>query len=71
MNNKEIERVMNSLAGLASKDTSVDFNALELQLSKTRECNRQTKGLMNQARRRGRLIDIRLTLLRWRVNADG
>lgn len=71
MNNEEIERVMNYLARLAPQNATLDLNALELQFSKTRECSRQTRELMKQAKRRGRLIDIRLALLRWRVNADG
>jgi hypothetical protein len=71
MNNEEIERLMNYLAGLCPQNATVDFKALESQLSKTREGNRQTRELMKQAKRRGRLIDIRLALLRWRGNADG
>jgi hypothetical protein len=71
MNNDQIERVMNYLAGLAPQNATVDFNELESQLGKTRECNRQTRELMKQVKRRGRLIDIRLALLRWRVNAEG
>jgi len=77
MRDEEIERVLNYLARQCPADAKLDF-ALEEHLTLVRknlkevaELNRQTSRLIKEGRRRGRLIDIRLALLRWRLNADG
>lgn len=78
MRDDEIERVMNYLARFGARQTKVDLDELEEQLTLVRktlkevaERNRQASQLIGEGRRRGRLIDIRLALLRWRLNAEG
>jgi len=74
MRNEEIERVMNYLARRSGDYSKIDF---EKQLDSVRktfrevtERNRQLSRLLKEGKKRGRLIDIRLALLRWRLNAD-
>jgi hypothetical protein len=78
MRDDEIERILDYLARQCPADSKRDFDALEEKLTLVRktlkevaERNRKTSQLIKEGGRRGRLTDIRLALLRWRLNADG
>jgi hypothetical protein len=73
MRDDEIESVLNYLARQGAAHSNVAFDSLEQQVRKTlkvvADCNRQTTRLIKEMKRRGRLIDIRLALLRWRLES--
>ncbi|HLR05599.1 MAG TPA: hypothetical protein VK117_07295 [Pyrinomonadaceae bacterium] len=74
MRNEEIERVMNYLARRSGDYSKIDFekqlDSVRKTLREVTERNRQLSRLLKEGKKRGRLIDIRLALLRWRLNAD-
>jgi len=74
MRNEEIERVMNYLARRSGDYSKIDFekqlDSVHKTLREVTERNRQLSRLLKEGKKRGRLIDIRLALLRWRLNAD-
>jgi len=77
MRDEEIERVLDYLAQQCPANSKLDFSsekglALTIKrIAEVAELNRQTAKLIKEGRRKGRLIDIRLARLRWRLNADG
>ena len=74
MRNEEIERVMNYLARRSGDYSKIDFekqlDSVRKTLREVTERNRQLSRLLKEGKKRGRLIDTRLALLRWRLNAD-
>ena len=74
MRNEEIERVMNYLARRSGDYSKIDFekqlDSVRKTLREVTERNRQLSRLLKEGKKRGRSIDIRLALLRWRLNAD-
>ncbi len=74
MRNEEIERVMNYLARRSGDYSKIDFekqlDSVRKTLREVTERNRQLSRLLKEGKKRGMLIDIRLALLRWRLNAD-
>ena len=74
MRNEEIERVMNYLARRSGDYSKIDFekqlDSVRKTLREVTERNRPLSRLLKEGKKRGRLIDVRLALLRWRLNAD-
>ncbi len=74
MRNEEIERVMNYLARRSGDYSKIDFekqlDSVRKTLREVTERNRQLSRLLKEGKKRGKLIDVRLALLRWRLNAD-
>ena len=77
MRDEEIERVMNYLARRSSDHSRIDFDLIEEQLDSLRntcqkmtEDNKQLSRVLKESKRGGRLVDIRLALLRWRITAN-
>ena len=74
MHNEEIERVMNYLARRSGDYSKIDFekqlDSVRKTLREVTERNRQLSRLLKEGKKRGKLIDVRLALLRWRLNAD-
>jgi len=74
MREDEIELVLNHLARECPASSKPDFSSKEQldlaikRVAEVAELNRQTSQLIKEGRRRGRLIDIRLAVLRWRLN---
>lgn len=75
MDSEEVERVLNYLAQRGGDYSNFDFDKQLQTVRKTvrevRERNRQLSRLLKENKKRGRLIDIRLALLCWRLNKDG
>ena len=74
MDSEEVERVLNYLAQRGGDYSNFDFDKQLQTVRKivweVRECNRELSRLLIESKKRGRLIDIRLALLRWRLNSN-
>jgi hypothetical protein len=74
MDSEELERVLNYLAQRGGDNSNFDFDkqlkSVRKTIRETRKCNGQLSRLLRESKKRGRLIDIRLALLRWRLNLN-
>ena len=74
MDSEEVERVLNYLAQRGGEYSNFDFDKQLRTVRKTvrevRERNKELSRLLRESKKRGGSIDIRLALLRWRLNSN-